>query len=143
MEASDLLHGQSIRLLSRPLRGSRWPRCLRLYYNMYGSGTGELKVRLRKDGEDVLLWQRSGEQSITWLRATVEYQCDNQHQARVQKKSPNLYLKCRPRQKKSFTTTMFSEMYRNKYVRCFSFLLVPDCVRSDQGSITEERHCHR
>lgn len=85
MEASALLPGQSVRLLSRPLRGSRGPQCLHFYYHMYGSGTGQLKVHLSKDGEDVLLWQRSGEQSIAWLRATAEYQCDSQHQARVKK----------------------------------------------------------
>ncbi len=76
--------GQTVRLLSRPLRGSRGPQCLRFYYHMYGSGTGQLSVYLNKDGEDMLLWQRSGEQSIAWLRATVEYQCDRQHQVRVQ-----------------------------------------------------------
>ncbi|XP_045922078.1 MAM domain-containing protein 2-like isoform X1 [Micropterus dolomieu] len=80
MEASPMLPGQSVRLLSRPLRGSRGPKCLRFYYHMYGSGTGQLSVHLDKDGEDVLLWQRRGEQSIAWLRATVEYQCDSQHQ---------------------------------------------------------------
>lgn len=58
---------------------------------MYGSGTGQLSVHLGKDGEDVLLWQRSGEQSIAWLRATVEYQSDSQHQARVQQD-----LRCKP-----------------------------------------------
>lgn len=80
-----MLPGQSVRLLSHPLRRVRGPQCLIFFYHMYGSGTGQLKVHLSKDGEDVLLWQRSGEQSITWLRATVEYQCDRQHQARVQK----------------------------------------------------------
>uniref|UniRef100_A0A3B4TCJ5 MAM domain containing 2 n=1 Tax=Seriola dumerili TaxID=41447 RepID=A0A3B4TCJ5_SERDU len=80
MEASPMLPGQSVRLLSRPLRGSRGPQCLRFYYHMYGSSTGQLSVHLDKDGEDVLLWQRSGEQSIAWLRARVEYQCDSQHQ---------------------------------------------------------------
>lgn len=80
MEASPMLPGQSVRLLSRPLRGSRGPQCLRFYYHMYGSGTGQLSVHLHKDGEDVLLWQLSGEQSIAWLRASVEYQSDSQHQ---------------------------------------------------------------
>ncbi|XP_030291777.1 MAM domain-containing protein 2-like [Sparus aurata] len=80
MEASPLVPGQSARLLSRPLRGSRQPQCLSFYYHMYGSGTGHLSVHLAKDGEDVLLWQRSGEQSIAWLRATVDFQCDSQHQ---------------------------------------------------------------
>lgn len=77
-----MLPGQSIRLLSRPLRGSRGPQCLHFYYHMYGSGTGQLKVHLKYDSGDQLLWQQSGEQSIAWLRATVEFQCDSQHQAR-------------------------------------------------------------
>ncbi|KAF1377261.1 hypothetical protein PFLUV_G00198860 [Perca fluviatilis] len=80
MEASPMLPGQRVRLLSRPLRGSRGPQCLRFFYHMYGSGTGQLSVHLHRDGEDALLWQLSGEQSITWLRATVEYQSDSQHQ---------------------------------------------------------------
>ncbi|XP_059214570.1 MAM domain-containing protein 2-like [Centropristis striata] len=84
LEASPLLSGQSVRLLSRPLRGSRGPQCLRFYYHMYGSGTGQLSVRLHDDGDDVLLWQLSGEQSIAWLRAAVEYRSDRQHQARKQ-----------------------------------------------------------
>lgn len=80
-----MLPGHSIRLLSRPLRGSRGPQCLQFYYHMYGSGTGQLRLHLKYDSGDTLLWQRSGEQSITWLRATVEYQCDSQHQARMGK----------------------------------------------------------
>ncbi|KAM9840981.1 MAM domain-containing protein 2-like isoform 2-T2 [Aulostomus maculatus] len=80
MEASPMLPGQNVRLLSRPLRGSRGRQCLRFYYHMYGSGTGQLRVHLDKDGEDVLLWQQGGEQSVAWLRATVEYQSDSQHQ---------------------------------------------------------------
>ncbi|XP_032395926.1 MAM domain-containing protein 2 [Etheostoma spectabile] len=80
MEASPMLPGQSVRLLSCPLRGSRGSQCLRFYYHMYGSGTGQLSVHLHRNGEDVLLWQLSGEQSIAWLRATVEYQSDSQYQ---------------------------------------------------------------
>ncbi|KAK1883663.1 MAM domain containing protein 2 [Dissostichus eleginoides] len=80
MEASPMLPGQSVRLLSRPLRGSRGPQCLSFYYHMYGSGTGRLSVHLHKDGEDALLWKLSGEQSVAWLRATVEYRSDIQHQ---------------------------------------------------------------
>jgi protein required for attachment to host cells len=52
---------------------------------MYGSGTGELSIHLRQDGKDVLLWKHTGEQSITWLKATVEYQSDQQHQASGEK----------------------------------------------------------
>ncbi|XP_060917468.1 MAM domain-containing protein 2-like isoform X1 [Labrus mixtus] len=80
LEASPLLPGQRVRLLSSVLRGSRGPQCLRFFYHMYGSGTGQLSIHLSKDGEDVLLRQLSGEQSVAWLRATVEYQSDSQHQ---------------------------------------------------------------
>lgn len=80
IEASSMMPGQNARLLSSALRGSRGPQCIRFFYHMYGSGTGLLSVHLNKDGEEVLLWKRTGEQSISWLRATVEYQCDQQHQ---------------------------------------------------------------
>lgn len=79
-----MLPGQSIRLLSHPLRGSRGAQCLQFYYHMYGSGTGTLNLHLKHDSGDTLLWQQSGEQSITWLKATVEFQCDSQHQARAE-----------------------------------------------------------
>ncbi|XP_047426075.1 MAM domain-containing protein 2-like [Mugil cephalus] len=80
MEASPMLPGQNVRLLSRPIRGARGPQCLRFYYHMYGSGTGQLVIYIHRDGEDALLWKRSGEQSYAWLRAQVEYQSDRQHQ---------------------------------------------------------------
>lgn len=85
IEASNMLPGQNARLLSSPLRGSSGPQCLRFFYQMYGSGTGELSIHLRQDGKDVLLWKHTGEQSITWLKATVEYQSDQQHQASGEK----------------------------------------------------------
>ena len=79
-----MLTGQQARLVSGMLRGSRGRHCLRFFYSMFGSGTGDLSVLLRKalDGRDVLLWKRSGEQGISWLRATVNYQCDEQHQVK-------------------------------------------------------------
>ncbi|XP_037548624.1 MAM domain-containing protein 2 [Nematolebias whitei] len=80
VEASPMLPGQNARLLSRPVRGTRGPQCLRFYYHMYGSGTGTLRVLADKNGESVLLWQRSGEQSVAWLRAQVEYRSDARHQ---------------------------------------------------------------
>lgn len=82
IEASSMVSGQSARLLSQPLRGSRGSQCLSFYFHMYGSGTGRLRVLMHRGAgeDDVLLWQRGGEQSITWLRAAVEYQTDQQHQ---------------------------------------------------------------
>lgn len=80
-----MLPGQSIRLLSRLLRGFRGSQCLQFYYHMYGSGTGQLNLHLKHDSEERSLWQQSGEQSTSWLRATVEFQCDSQHQARAEK----------------------------------------------------------
>lgn len=49
---------------------------------MYGGGTGLLSVYLKKeeDSEESLLWRRRGEQSISWLRALIEYSCERQHQ---------------------------------------------------------------
>ncbi|XP_063067983.1 MAM domain-containing protein 2-like [Engraulis encrasicolus] len=93
IEASNMLSGQQARLVSGPLRGSRGQQCLRFFYCLYGTGTGDLRVLLRKRNTalttglglsgkdaDVVLWQRSGEQGISWLRATVNYQCGEQHQ---------------------------------------------------------------
>lgn len=49
---------------------------------MYGAGTGLLSVYLKREGESEgsLLWRRRGEQSISWLRALIEYSCEKQHQ---------------------------------------------------------------
>ncbi|CAL8387057.1 unnamed protein product [Boreogadus saida] len=80
MEASPMMPGQGVRLRSRALRGSHLPKCLRFFYHMYGSGVGELRVHLARDGEDTLVWKRAGEQSVAWLRAVVEYHSDYQHQ---------------------------------------------------------------
>ncbi|XP_053097076.1 MAM domain-containing protein 2 [Pangasianodon hypophthalmus] len=82
IEASLMLPGHSARLLSRPLRGSRAAQCLLFFYHMYGSGTGSLRVLLRSELEDgdVVLWERSGEHSVSWMRASVTYQYDRQHQ---------------------------------------------------------------
>ncbi|KAG5261821.1 hypothetical protein AALO_G00288910 [Alosa alosa] len=82
IEASVMLTEQRARLLSGTLRGSRGQQCLRFFYSMFGSGCGDLSVLLRRplNGRDVLLWKRSGEQGISWLRATLNYQCDEQHQ---------------------------------------------------------------
>ncbi|TUN30352.1 MAM domain-containing protein 2 [Bagarius yarrelli] len=82
IEASMMLPGYSARLLSRPLRGSSAAQCLLFFYHMYGSGTGSLRVLLHselKDG-DTVLWERSGEQSVSWMRASVTYQYHHQHQ---------------------------------------------------------------
>ncbi|KAJ8414963.1 hypothetical protein AAFF_G00024860 [Aldrovandia affinis] len=82
IEASHMLPGHSARLLSTELRGSGSPLCLLFHYHMYGSGTGLLSLYLRRDGgdRDTLLWRRHGEQSITWMKAMVDYTCENRHQ---------------------------------------------------------------
>uniref|UniRef100_A0A8C6K7P4 MAM domain containing 2 n=1 Tax=Nothobranchius furzeri TaxID=105023 RepID=A0A8C6K7P4_NOTFU len=80
MHASPMLPGQNVRLRCRPLRGTRGPQCLQFYYHIYGSGSGMLRVLVDKNGEDLLLWQRSSEQSIAWLKAQVEYRSDARHQ---------------------------------------------------------------
>ncbi|XP_054630173.1 MAM domain-containing protein 2a isoform X2 [Dunckerocampus dactyliophorus] len=82
MEASHLRPGNKAHLRTWDLRGSSGPHCLIFYYHMYGSGTGILRVLLRRgDIEgDTLLWRRRGEQSVSWMRATVDYHCHLRHQ---------------------------------------------------------------
>ena len=82
IEASHLVYGQKARLSSRPLRGVTGRQCLTFFYHMYGAGTGLLNVYLKQEGssEESLLWRRRGEQSISWLRALIEYSCESQHQ---------------------------------------------------------------
>uniref|UniRef100_A0A671SL39 MAM domain-containing protein n=1 Tax=Sinocyclocheilus anshuiensis TaxID=1608454 RepID=A0A671SL39_9TELE len=82
IEASVILAGHKARLLSSSLRGSRETQCLQFYYHMYGSGIGQLSVYLQtgQENQDKLLWTSHGEQGISWLRASVNYQCDQQHQ---------------------------------------------------------------
>ncbi|KAG7236796.1 hypothetical protein INR49_000259 [Caranx melampygus] len=82
IEASLMRPGHKARLLTSDLRGSSYPQCLIFYYHMYGSGTGILSVLLRDSGgeRDMLLWRRRGEQSVSWMRAMVDYHCDARHQ---------------------------------------------------------------
>lgn len=77
-----MVYGQKARLSSGPLRGVAGKHCLAFFYHMYGAGTGLLSVYLKKEGdsEESLLWRRRGEQSISWLRALIEYSCERQHQ---------------------------------------------------------------
>jgi hypothetical protein len=58
---------------------------------MYGAGTGLLNVYLKKEGdsEESLLWRRRGEQSISWLRALIEYSCERQHQVSQERQESN------------------------------------------------------
>uniref|UniRef100_A0A4W4FRJ6 MAM domain-containing protein n=2 Tax=Electrophorus electricus TaxID=8005 RepID=A0A4W4FRJ6_ELEEL len=81
IEASHMLPGHSSQLASPELRGSSRLQCLTFFYHMYGSGTGVLSVFLRQaDGtKDRLLWQRHGEQSISWMKAMVDYDCFSRH----------------------------------------------------------------
>lgn len=46
---------------------------------MYGSGTGTLNVLLHKGDRERLLWARQGEQSVSWMKATVDYECYTRH----------------------------------------------------------------
>lgn len=77
-----MVYGQKAHLWSQPLRGVPGKHCLTFFYHMYGAGTGQLSVYLKKeeDSKESLLWRRKGEQSISWLRAVVEYTCTRQHQ---------------------------------------------------------------
>ncbi|CAL1569056.1 unnamed protein product [Knipowitschia caucasica] len=83
LEASPMLPGQSARIRSPSLRGSRGPRgpqCLLFYYHMYGSGTGQLRVHVDEGGDMRTVWKQEGERGLGWLRAQVQYSSDRQHQ---------------------------------------------------------------
>ncbi|CAO2585001.1 MAM domain-containing protein 2 [Lemmus lemmus] len=82
IEASYMVYGQKAHLFSQPLRGVPGKHCLTFFYHMYGAGTGLLSVFLKTEEEhkETLLWRRRGEQSVSWLRALVEYSCRRQHQ---------------------------------------------------------------
>ncbi|CAN9512688.1 unnamed protein product [Ophioblennius macclurei] len=82
IEASLMRPGHKARLLTSHLRGSLSPQCLVFYYHMHGSGTGILNVFLRHGGkeQDMLLRRWRGEQSVSWTRAMVDYQCEFRHQ---------------------------------------------------------------
>lgn len=80
-----MLPGHSARLVTPELRGSFRPQCVTFYYHMYGTGTGVLNVLLRQKGKvkETLLWSRQGEQSISWMKATVDYDCFTKHNVRA------------------------------------------------------------
>lgn len=84
IEGSLMRPGHKARLLTSDLRGSSSPQCLIFYYHMYGSGTGILSVLLHPGSRErnTMLWRRRGEQSISWMRAMVDYKCDVRHQVR-------------------------------------------------------------
>lgn len=91
IEASHMAYGQRAQLLSWPLRGVTGKQCLTFFYHMYGAGTGLLSVYLKQEGESEgsLLWRRRGEQSISWLRALIEYSCEKQHQVSQRRQEPS------------------------------------------------------
>ncbi|TRY71407.1 hypothetical protein DNTS_013705 [Danionella cerebrum] len=81
IEASAMLPSHTARLLSRLLRGTRETQCLVFYYHMYGSGIGQLRVLLQNgQEEDKVLWMSHGEHGISWIRASINYQCDQHYQ---------------------------------------------------------------
>lgn len=82
IEASHMLPKQSAQLMSTELRGSTGPQCLIFFYHMYGSGTGTLNVLLHKGDRQRLLWTRQGEQSVSWMKAMVDYECYTRHWVR-------------------------------------------------------------
>lgn len=88
-----MLPKQSAQLMSTELRGSGGPQCLIFFYHMYGSGTGTLSVLLHKGDKERLLWTRQGEQSVSWMKATVDYECYTRHWVRDTLLLPFLSLK--------------------------------------------------
>lgn len=62
---------QSTQLLSPLIRG---PKCLRFYYYIHGRDDGNLDVFLwpRELQVKHLMWRRSGDQGVTWMKAYVD-----------------------------------------------------------------------
>ncbi|XP_069778645.1 MAM domain-containing protein 2a isoform X2 [Narcine bancroftii] len=81
IEASHMRNGYNARLLTWQLRGFIGKQCLMFFYHMYGIGTGLLNVYLKKENTpEILIWKKRGEQSISWMKASIEYKCDQSHQ---------------------------------------------------------------
>uniref|UniRef100_A0A4W3I6R7 MAM domain containing 2a n=1 Tax=Callorhinchus milii TaxID=7868 RepID=A0A4W3I6R7_CALMI len=81
IEASHMRRGYNARLLTWQLREFTGRQCLTFFYHMYGLGTGSLNVYLIKEKtQETLMWNRKGEQSISWLKAFVDYECEKNHQ---------------------------------------------------------------
>ncbi|MBN3299346.1 AEGP protein, partial [Amia calva] len=65
---SPSLRGLTGRLLSYPQPTPSTSLCLSFWYQLYGPQTGSLNVKLRSvnDGQELLLWTRSGSHGNTW-----------------------------------------------------------------------------
>ncbi|XP_008840205.1 apical endosomal glycoprotein [Nannospalax galili] len=64
-------HGQAAHLLTRPQVPAIPKECLSFWYHLYGPQIGTLRLAMRRDKEDILLWSRSGTHGNRWRQAWV------------------------------------------------------------------------
>ncbi|XP_052037810.1 apical endosomal glycoprotein [Apodemus sylvaticus] len=63
--------GQGALLLTRPQVPVVSEECLSFWYHLYGPQIGTLRLAMRREGEDTLLWSRSGTHGNRWHQAWV------------------------------------------------------------------------
>ncbi|XP_070567019.1 MAM and LDL-receptor class A domain-containing protein 2-like [Ptychodera flava] len=73
IEATNQDPGDKARLISAQVPSMSGERCLQFWYHMYGSSVGELNVYVRNiNGEDIMIWRRTGSQANEWRYAQRE-----------------------------------------------------------------------
>nr|XP_058957520.1 MAM domain-containing protein 2-like [Pocillopora verrucosa] len=68
VEASGRNHGDRARLISPKMQG---PKCLSVWYHMYGSSMGSLIIYLKTNDSEMIQWIKSGNHPDQWLQAAV------------------------------------------------------------------------
>ena len=68
MEAIGRNHGDRARLISPKMQG---PKCLSVWYHMYGSSMGSLIIYLKTNDSEMIQWIKSGNHPDQWLQAAV------------------------------------------------------------------------
>ena len=62
MDSIDRLQGDEAHLMSPSYKGSQ-PRCLRLWYHLYGTGFGTLQIQQKPEiGRAKVLWTKTNNQ---------------------------------------------------------------------------------
>ncbi|XP_058301914.1 apical endosomal glycoprotein [Hylobates moloch] len=64
-----LAWGHSAHLLSRPQVPAAPTECLSFWYHLHGPQIGTLRLAMRREGEEIHLWSRSGTQGNRWHEA--------------------------------------------------------------------------
>ena len=71
--SSPALVGNTARLLSKTFP-STTARCMKFWYNMYGSGVGSLGVYMKNELSMEMIWGKQGNQGEGWIMDEVTVQ---------------------------------------------------------------------